>query len=113
MKAVVWHDVGKLSVDEVSDPVICDSADAIVRITASAICGTDLHFVRGSMPGMQPGTILGHDRVPGLLSKIASGAANPSAVWTQREAMPTVTDAYEAFDRREPGWTKVIIETGG
>jgi hypothetical protein len=49
MKAVVWHNVGKLSVDEVPDPVIGDSEDAIVRITTSAICGTDLHFVRGTM----------------------------------------------------------------
>ncbi len=59
MKAVVWHDVGKISVDEVPDPAIQDPTDAIVRITTSAICGTDLHFVRGTMPGMRPGTIFG------------------------------------------------------
>ena len=63
MKAVVWHDVGKISVDEVPDPAIQDPTDAIVRITTSAICGTDLHFVRGTMPGMRPGTILGHEAV--------------------------------------------------
>jgi threonine dehydrogenase-like Zn-dependent dehydrogenase len=51
--------------------------------------------------------------VPGLLSRIASGAADPTTVWTQQEAMPTAIEAYEAFDRREPGWTKVVIETGG
>jgi len=63
MKAVVWHDVGKISVDEVPDPAIGDPADAIVRITTSAICGTDLHFVRGTMAGMRPGLILGHEAV--------------------------------------------------
>ncbi|MBO0821801.1 MAG: glutathione-dependent formaldehyde dehydrogenase [Nocardiopsaceae bacterium] len=63
MKAVVWHDVGNVSVDDVPDPRIIDPADAIVRITSSAICGTDLHFVRGTMPGMRPGTILGHEAV--------------------------------------------------
>src|SRR6185437_6247345 len=63
MKAVVWHDVGKISVDEVPDPRIEHDDDAIVRITTSAICGTDLHFVRGTMPGMRPGTILGHEAV--------------------------------------------------
>src|SRR4051794_5754672 len=63
MEAVVWHDVGKVSVDEVPDPAIQDPADAIVCITTSAICGTDLHFVRGTMPGMRPGTILGHEGV--------------------------------------------------
>ena len=63
MKAVVWHDVGNVSIDDVPEPRISDPADAIVRITTSAICGTDLHFVRGTMPGMRPGTILGHEAV--------------------------------------------------
>jgi threonine dehydrogenase-like Zn-dependent dehydrogenase len=63
MKAVVWHDVGKVSVDDVPEPRIQDPADAIVRITTSAICGTDLHFVRGTVPGMRPGTIMGHEAV--------------------------------------------------
>jgi threonine dehydrogenase-like Zn-dependent dehydrogenase len=63
MKAVVWHDVGDIRLDDVPDPTLDEPADAIVRITASAICGTDLHFVRGSMPGMRPGTILGHEAV--------------------------------------------------
>jgi len=44
-------------------PAIEDPADAIVRITTSAICGTDLHFVRGTMSGIRPGTILGHEAV--------------------------------------------------
>jgi threonine dehydrogenase-like Zn-dependent dehydrogenase len=63
MKAVVWRDVGKVSVDDVPEPRIQDPTDAIVRITTTAICGTDLHFVRGTMPGMRPGTILGHEAV--------------------------------------------------
>jgi threonine dehydrogenase-like Zn-dependent dehydrogenase len=63
MKAVLWHDIGKISVDEVPDPGLRDPADAIIRITTSAICGTDLHFVRGTMAGMRPGTILGHEAV--------------------------------------------------
>jgi threonine dehydrogenase-like Zn-dependent dehydrogenase len=63
MKAVVWHGVGEIGMDEVPDPARSDPADAVVRITGSAICGTDLHFVRGTMPGMRPGTILGHEAV--------------------------------------------------
>ncbi|MEV4049779.1 zinc-dependent alcohol dehydrogenase [Amycolatopsis sp. NPDC049688] len=63
MKAVVWHGVGDIRIDEVPDPKILEPSDAIVRITRSAICGTDLHLVRGTMPGMQPGTILGHEAV--------------------------------------------------
>src|SRR3954467_10345205 len=61
MKAVVFHGVGDIRLDEVPDPKIQEATDAIVRLTASAICGTDLHFVRGTMAGMRPGTILGHE----------------------------------------------------
>jgi threonine dehydrogenase-like Zn-dependent dehydrogenase len=48
--------------------------------------------------------------VPGLLSRIAAGAADPTTIITRQEPMPSVIDAYEAFDRREPGWTKVALE---
>jgi threonine dehydrogenase-like Zn-dependent dehydrogenase len=63
MKAVVFHAVGDIRLDDVPEPTIQEPTDAIVRLTASAICGTDLHFVRGSMSGMKPGTILGHEGV--------------------------------------------------
>ncbi|HLS76161.1 MAG TPA: alcohol dehydrogenase catalytic domain-containing protein [Nocardia sp.] len=67
MKAVVWHDVGDIRLDEVADPKIEQPTDALVRITATAICGTDLHLVRGTMPGMAPGTVLGHEAVGEVL----------------------------------------------
>ncbi|WP_100447907.1 zinc-dependent alcohol dehydrogenase [Glycomyces xiaoerkulensis] len=63
MKAVVWHGVGDIRLDEVPDPKILEPSDAIIRIVRSAICGTDLHMVRGAMPGMVEGTILGHEAV--------------------------------------------------
>ncbi len=63
MKAVVWHATGDIRLDEVPHPKIQEPTDAIIRLTASAICGTDLHFVRGTMSGMKPGTILGHEGV--------------------------------------------------
>ncbi|MEW5927513.1 MAG: zinc-dependent alcohol dehydrogenase [Gemmatimonadota bacterium] len=63
MKAVVWHGVGDIRLDDVSDPRIQEPTDAIIRITASAICGTDLHMIRGTMADMKPGTILGHEAV--------------------------------------------------
>ena len=63
MKAVVWHGIGDIRLDEVDEPRIEDGHDAIVRITRSAICGTDLHFIRGTMSGMKEGTILGHEAV--------------------------------------------------
>jgi threonine dehydrogenase-like Zn-dependent dehydrogenase len=63
MKAVVFHGVGDIRIDEVDEPRLQESTDAIVRLTASAICGTDLHLVRGTMNGMKAGTILGHEGV--------------------------------------------------
>ncbi|MFD4668491.1 zinc-dependent alcohol dehydrogenase [Lentzea sp. NPDC058450] len=63
MKAVVWHGTGDIRLDDVPDPKIQEPTDAIIRITRSAICGTDLHMVRGTMPGMVEGTVLGHEAV--------------------------------------------------
>lgn len=75
MKAIVFHGVGDIRLDDVPDPRIQDPTDAIVRLTASAICGTDLHFVRGSVPGMVPGTILGHEGV-GIVEEVGPDVRN-------------------------------------
>jgi threonine dehydrogenase-like Zn-dependent dehydrogenase len=75
MKAVVYHGVGDIRVDDVPEPTIQEPNDAIVRITASAICGTDLHFVRGTMSGMRPGTILGHEGV-GIVEEVGPNVRN-------------------------------------
>ncbi|MCL4490433.1 MAG: glutathione-dependent formaldehyde dehydrogenase [Nitrospirae bacterium] len=75
MKAVVFHGVGDIRLEEVPEPKIRNPNDAIVRLTASAICGTDLHMVRGTMSGMEPGTILGHEGV-GIVEEVGPGARN-------------------------------------
>ncbi|MEV6250966.1 zinc-dependent alcohol dehydrogenase [Streptomyces sp. NPDC051742] len=78
MKAVVWHGIGDIRLDEVPEPKIQDRYDAIVRITTSAICGTDIHFVRGTMPGLREGRILGHEAV-GVVEEVGSGVRNLQA----------------------------------
>jgi threonine dehydrogenase-like Zn-dependent dehydrogenase len=75
MKAIVFHGVGDIRLDDVREPKIEESSDAIVRLTASAICGTDLHFVRGSVPGVKPGTILGHEGI-GIVEEIGKDVRN-------------------------------------
>jgi len=75
MKAVVFHGVGDIRLDDVPEPQIEEPTDAIVRLTASAICGTDLHFVRGTMSGMRPGTILGHEGV-GVVEDVGDDVRN-------------------------------------
>jgi len=75
MKAVVFRGVGDIRLEDVPEPKLEHSTDAIVRLTASAICGTDLHMVRGTMPGMKPGTILGHEGV-GLVEEVGPDVRN-------------------------------------
>src|SRR4051795_7151416 len=61
MRATCWHAPGVVQVDNVPDPKILNSQDAIVRITSTAICGSDLHLYDGYIPTMEPGDILGHE----------------------------------------------------
>lgn len=75
MKAVVFHGVGDIRVDDVKEPKIQKPTDAVVRLTASAICGTDLHMVRGTVSGMKPGRILGHEGV-GIVEEVGPEVRN-------------------------------------
>ncbi|MGW6316493.1 MULTISPECIES: zinc-dependent alcohol dehydrogenase family protein [unclassified Streptomyces] len=63
MKALMFHGPGKRSWEDVPDPVIHDPGDAIVRIDAVTICGTDLHILKGDVPTVESGRILGHEAV--------------------------------------------------
>jgi threonine dehydrogenase-like Zn-dependent dehydrogenase len=75
MKAVVFHGIGDIRMDNVSEPKIKDANDVIVRLTASAICGTDLHMVRGTFVGMKPGRVLGHEGV-GVVEQVGANVRN-------------------------------------
>ena len=75
MRAIVFRDTGDIRLENAPEPKLQDATDAIVRITTSAICGTDLHLVRGTLPGVKPGTILGHEAV-GIVEEIGSDVRN-------------------------------------
>jgi len=75
MKAIVFHDIGDIRLDDIPEPKIEESTDAIIRITASAICGTDLHFVRGTVGGMKKGIVLGHEAV-GIVETLGADVRN-------------------------------------
>lgn len=75
MKAVVFHGVGDIRLEEVDEPRIQEATDAIVRLTRSAICGTDLHLVRGTFQGVEPGTILGHEGI-GIVEQVGPMVRN-------------------------------------
>jgi len=61
MRATCWHGKRDMRVDNVPDPVIMNQRDAIVRVTATAICGSDLHLYNGFIPTMKKGDIMGHE----------------------------------------------------
>jgi threonine dehydrogenase-like Zn-dependent dehydrogenase len=71
MKAVVWHGDEDVRVDSVDDPRIEEPTDAIVRITSTAICGSDLHLYGAKVPGMKSGDILGHEPM-GIVEEVGA-----------------------------------------
>jgi alcohol dehydrogenase len=72
MKALVYHGPGQKDWETTEDPPIVAPSDAIVRIDSSTICGTDLHILKGDVPEVQPGTVLGHEAV-GTIVETGSG----------------------------------------
>jgi alcohol dehydrogenase len=63
MKGFVFHGPGESAWEDVPDPAIKESTDAIVRVETTTICGTDLHILKGDVPEVRPGTVLGHEAV--------------------------------------------------
>jgi len=75
MKALCWYGKGDIRCETVPDPTIQDSRDVIVRITSTAICGSDLHLYDGYMPTMEKGDILGHEPM-GEVVEVGKGVTN-------------------------------------
>src|SRR4051794_26355760 len=79
MKALVWHGRNDVRTETVPDPQILNTRDAIVRVTTTAICGSDLHLLDGFIPTMQTGDILGHEFM-GEVVEVGAGARHALAV---------------------------------
>ncbi len=78
MKAVCWEGKRKIEVENVPDPTILNSRDAIVKITSTAICGSDLHLYNGFVPTMERGDIVGHEFM-GEVVEVGPGVKNLKA----------------------------------
>lgn len=63
MRALVYHGPGQKAWEEVADPEITDEGDIIVRVDAATICGIDLHILKGDVPAVRQGRILGDEAV--------------------------------------------------
>jgi threonine dehydrogenase-like Zn-dependent dehydrogenase len=77
MRAVTWQDRRKVTVETVPDPVISEPTDAIIRVTSTNICGSDLHLYEVLGAFMDPGDILGHEPM-GIVEEVGSGVTNLS-----------------------------------
>ena len=75
MKALVYHGPGQKSWDDVPDPRIVDETDAIIGVDATTICGTDLHILKGDLPDIAAGRILGHEAV-GTVEAVGSAVTS-------------------------------------
>ena len=75
MKALCWHGRNDMRVDNVDDPKIEDSRDAIIRITATGICGSDLHLMTEAAPALKAGDIIGHEPM-GIVEEVGPGVHN-------------------------------------
>lgn len=75
MKALCWHGTEDVRIDNVPDPKIQDNRDIIIRVTSTAICGSDLHLYDGFMPTMEKGDILGHEPM-GIVEEVGKGITN-------------------------------------
>lgn len=71
MRAILFDDVNSIRVGDYPDPEILAPTDAIVRVTTAAICGSDLHLLHGRIPGMRPGSPMGHEFV-GIVEQVGA-----------------------------------------
>ena len=94
MKALVWHGVNDVRVDTVDDPAIAEPTDAIIKITSTAICGSDLHLLDGYQPTMKSGDILGHEPM-GVVVEV--GSAVKKLKKGDRVVVPFIIACGECF----------------
>jgi len=98
MKAVCWEGTGKVQVGRVPDPTILNPHDAVVRVTATAICGSDLHMYDGFIPAMHKGDVLGHEFM-GEVVDVGSGT--PALSRGDRVVVPFAIACGGCFHCRE------------
>ena len=77
MHALVYHGPGQKAWEEVPTPSLVDDTDAIIRVDATTICGSDLHILKGDVPEVTDGRILGHEAV-GTVDAVGAGGQEPA-----------------------------------
>lgn len=93
MRAVTWQGRHKISVETVPDPEIVNPRDAIIRVTSTAICGSDLHLYDGYIPGMRAGDIVGHE----FMGEVVETGASSTLKRGQRVVVPFTISCGQCF----------------
>ena len=106
MRALCWHGKGDVRVDTVPDPTIKHPRDAIIKITACAICGSDLHLLDGYQPTMKSGDILGHENMGEVTSSVRKSKISRRATASSCRSRSVAANA--GFARR--GCSPAAIE---
>ena len=88
MKALVYHGPGERAWESVPDPTITEPTDVVVKVDSTTICGTDLHILKGDVPEVEPGTILGHEAVGTV---VAAGPAVTTVAEGDRVLVSCIT----------------------
>jgi threonine dehydrogenase-like Zn-dependent dehydrogenase len=96
MKAAVWCAPYKVGVEEVPDAKIINRRDAVIRVTSTCICGSDLHLVDGFIPAMKPGDILGHEPM-GIVEEVGPGVDQNKVKVGDRVVVPFHISCGECF----------------
>jgi threonine dehydrogenase-like Zn-dependent dehydrogenase len=104
MKAVVWCAPYMVSVEDVPDPKIINRRDAIVRLTSTCICGSDLHLVDGFVPAMMPGDIIGHEPM-GVIEEVGPGVDRSKLNVGDRVVVPFTIACGNCFFCRRQLWS--------
>ena len=104
MKALVWCAPYKVKVESVPDPKILNRRDAIVRMTSTAICGSDLHLVDGFIPFMKPGDIIGHEPM-GIVEEVGPDVDQSKLKKGDRVVVPFPIGCGECFFCRRQLWS--------
>ena len=96
MKALIWCAPYKVSVERVPDPKILNRRDAIVKMTSTCICGSDLHLVDGFVPFMKPGDMLGHEPM-GIVEEVGPDVDTSKVKVGDRVVVPFPIACGECF----------------
>jgi threonine dehydrogenase-like Zn-dependent dehydrogenase len=96
MRALVWCAPYKVVVEDVPEPTIINKRDAIVRVTSTCICGSDLHLVDGFIPFMKPGDVMGHEPM-GIVEAVGSGVDGAKVKVGDRVVVPFFVACGECF----------------